>query len=180
MSNLGGYQWLTTFCKKVGGPFVGTLIIAGAGYITGRSIEFGAKKALDKVKENLDTDKENCNNKPVQDNGNNVTEIEDPQKNTSDVNQLESIIKTVKKAGLDNQGLSFEPGDEIKVIDQDGDSVLIEKMGDDNNPYFIDAAFLNDITSEIGEIGQELNNGIEEDIVNNSDFTNEQEQKEEQ
>ncbi len=34
----------------------------------------------------------------------------------------------------------------FKVLERDGNAVLIEKLGDDNNPYFVAAELLNEIS----------------------------------
>ena len=118
MSNLGGYQQLTTMAKKVGGPenLVIILLTTGAGIYKGS--EFLIKKVVKLAKkkyESLQTD--------------------------SDCAEYD-----VKKYGISNEGLEFEVGDEFKVLGNDEDSVLIEKKGDKNNPYFVTADFLSDIS----------------------------------
>ena len=52
----------------------------------------------------------------------------------------------VKKCGISNEGLVFEVGDEFKVLGNDEDFVLIEKKVDINNPYFVSADLLSDIS----------------------------------
>ena len=37
-------------------------------------------------------------------------------------------------------------GDKFKVLESDGDAVLIEKIGDLTNPYFVSAELLKDIS----------------------------------
>ena len=50
MSNLGGYQLLTTFAKKVGGPRKLVAIIAGGGVIIGGLGVKGGERLLKKIK----------------------------------------------------------------------------------------------------------------------------------
>ncbi len=71
------------------------------------------------------------------------------------------VIKTVKKRsksialsrtyivhtqGESNEGLIFNIGDEYRVLEVDKDCVLIEKIGDLNNPYFVSADLLHSIS----------------------------------
>lgn len=48
--------------------------------------------------------------------------------------------------GESNKGLKFNVGDKYNVLESDGESVLIEKIGDKNNPYFVSAELLRDIS----------------------------------
>ena len=50
MSNLGGYQLLTTFAKKVGGPRNLVALIAGGGAIIGGLAVKGGERLWNKVK----------------------------------------------------------------------------------------------------------------------------------
>jgi len=58
-------------------------------------------------------------------------------------------IYTVKKEGRSNEGLLFLAGDTFKVLEFDGDAVLIEKIGDNNNPYFVSRMFLSSISDYV-------------------------------
>lgn len=55
-------------------------------------------------------------------------------------------VYVVDKAGKSNDGLEFFDGDKFKVLEVDGDAVLIEKIGDQNNPYFVSATFLKSVS----------------------------------
>ena len=48
--------------------------------------------------------------------------------------------------GVSNEGLEFKINDEFKVLNRDKQAVLIEKIGDDNNPYFVAYDFLKSIS----------------------------------
>lgn len=53
ISNLGGYQWLTTSAKKVGGPVNLVLLIAGSGaaiYKGGEVLVKNSVKAIKKIR----------------------------------------------------------------------------------------------------------------------------------
>lgn len=115
MSNLGAYQWVTTISKKVGGPFQLLGIAAISGYAVFRGIEAGGKYIYKLVKKNA----------------NSITE-ESPN----------AVKCKVKVAGTSNEGVHFDIGEEIYVLETDGEAVLIDKIGDPDSPYFISKGFL--------------------------------------
>ena len=119
MSNLGWYQIMTTVAKKCGGPlkFVGGVF--GAGALAGVAGTKGVKVIADFVK-NRATEK----NRDIE----------------------KSLIYNVCKEGVSNEGLQFHVGETFKVLERDGNAVLIEKIGDNNNPYFVASEFLNEIS----------------------------------
>ena len=53
---------------------------------------------------------------------------------------------TVETAYQVSKELEFQPGDKYNVLEVDKDAVLIEKIGDDNNPYFVDGKLLTKIS----------------------------------
>ena len=57
-----------------------------------------------------------------------------------------SLIYNVCNEGVSNEGLQFHIGETFKVLERDGNAVLIEKIGDNNNPYFVASEFLNEIS----------------------------------
>lgn len=119
MNNLGWYQVITTWSKKVGGPLNLLGIVAGVGALGGVAGTKGIealvasqkKKAIEKEK---------------------VAEL--------------SKTYTIIKDGVSNEGLQFHVGETFRVLERDGNAVLIEKLGDDNNPYFVASEFLNGIS----------------------------------
>ncbi len=121
MSNLGGYQWLTTVAKKVGGPKNLVLIIAGTGAAVYKGSEIVVKKTVKEIKKRMSQEK--------------LPEIVDTK------------IYTVTAEGTSNEGLEFKIGDQFKVLETDKDAVLIEKIGDSDNPYFISAELLKNISN---------------------------------
>lgn len=119
MSNLGWYQIMTTVAKKCGGPLKLFCLVAGGGILVGVL----GTKAVDGVAgsvKNSDAKKKKA------------------------CEQLK--IYNVYKEGVSNEGLQFLVGDTFKVLERDGNAVLIEKIGDDNNPYFVASDFLNEIS----------------------------------
>lgn len=120
MSNLGGYQWLTATAKKVGGPKNLVLVIAGAGAVIYKSGEIAAKQTVKAIKK-----------------------IKSKKQLQETVN---TTIYTVTAEGVSNEGLEFKIGDQFRVLESDKDAVLIEIIGDNNNPYFVPAELLKNIS----------------------------------
>ena len=122
MSNLGAYQTFTTLAKKFGGVenFIG-LIVSGSA-VVGAAVGIGAfvggSKTVKKYKEKKKTKKEKSD-----------------------------VIYKIVAQGTSNEGLKFDIGNEFRVLETDGDSILIEKIGDANNPYFVDRSLLNEISN---------------------------------
>lgn len=119
MSNLGGYPRLTTIAKKVGGPTNLVLLIAGSGAVVYKGGEILVRKAIKNV------------NKLYAENS----------------SEISSQIYIVNKQGVSNENLVFELGDRFKVLEFDGDAILIEKIGDSNNPYVVSSEFLEKISN---------------------------------
>ncbi len=53
-----------------------------------------------------------------------------------------TIVHTVTEEGRSNEGLLFAKGDTFRVIETDGDACLIDKIGDENSPYYVSLNFL--------------------------------------
>lgn len=123
MSNLGGYQTLTTFAKKVGGPGRLVLLIAGGGAIVGGIAVKSGEYVIRKGKEAFAKYREKNNNF-----------------------KSEQIIYTIKQNGESNEGVEFKVGDKVKVLESDGDALLIEIIGNNNNPYFVSMDLLEQIS----------------------------------
>ncbi|MBP3871960.1 MAG: hypothetical protein J6E46_13410 [Faecalicoccus sp.] len=119
MSNLGWYQLMTTWAKKVGGPKQFMAMIFGAGAAAATAVVEG----INWISRDL-SDKE--------------------KKRES------TIIYTVMKDGISKEGLSFKVGENFRILEYDRDIGLIEKIGDDKNPYVVSLSFLHTI-SDYGE-----------------------------
>lgn len=117
MSNLGWYQIMTTLAKKVGGPKRLALLIATGGYAVIRLGEAGVTKVVRNI------------------------HVEKKAKNGVELKEY-----VVKKEGTSNEGVMFNVGNTFRVLEADGDAVLVEIVGDDNNPYFVDAGLLKEIS----------------------------------
>ena len=121
MSNLGAYQWITSTSKKVGGP-INLLLLTGAiGAAVYKVSEIGVKKGIKAFKTH-----QASKTKSLEANDN---------------------IYSVTSPGTSNEGVEFPIGTKFKVLETDGDSVLIEKIGDKNSPYFVSTELLSTISS---------------------------------
>lgn len=121
MSNLGAYQWITSTSKKVGGP-INLLLLTGAiGAAVYKVSEIGVKKGIKAFKVHQAT----------------KTKRLEANKN----------IYSVTSPGTSNEGIEFPIGTKFRVLEKDGNSVLIEKIGDKNNPYFVSAEFLCNVSN---------------------------------
>lgn len=115
MSNLGLYQKMTIYAKKVGGPINFLLLIASCGYGVGKMIEGGIKKSV----------------KIIKNHSNDKTSI-----------KLHHVHSECTCSG----GVNFKTGDSYIILERDKDAVLIEKIGDTNNPYFVSVDLLRSIS----------------------------------
>lgn len=120
MSNLGMYQKIVEWSKNVGGPMRLLGITAVGGYIVFRFGEAGVKKVYRIARDQM-------------------------QKIKIDEGSIFKVIS----AGKDECGVEFTIGDKYRVLESDGDSVLIEKIGDSNNPYVVSKDFLRTISNFI-------------------------------
>lgn len=124
MSNLGGYQVLTTLAKKVGGPGKLVALIAGGGAIAGGIVVKGGEFAVKKGKQAIAKRKEKKKDSAIR----------------------TDVIYTVEQDAESNKGLEFKVGDRFRVLEYDGDAILIELIGNDNNPYFVSGELLKEIS----------------------------------
>lgn len=119
MSNLGAYQLMTTWAKKVGGS-ANLLLLAGtAGAVLYKGGEIVVKQCVKVVKAH--------------------------KSSKTDIKAKSNLYKIVY-ADKNDKELSFAENDQFRVLEADGDSVLIEKIGDTNNPYFVSAELLRSIS----------------------------------
>ena len=120
MSNLGAYQWFTSTGKKVGGAENLIALIATAGAAGGICVFEGGKALIKKAKGNSKSKKKSL--------------------------KSASVVYSITIPGESNEGLKFNVNDQFRVLESDGDAILIEKFGDTNNPYFVDKKLLNKIS----------------------------------
>ena len=124
MSNLGGYQDAVRLIKALGGPkraaVVGLAVVGTTGYVVLRMAEAGGKRGIGALKSAIKKRNAPC--------------------------ELEDRVFTVRTDGTDDQGLEFKLGAEYKVLECIDDAVLIELVGDDDNPHIVSVAFLTTIS----------------------------------
>lgn len=118
MSNLGWYQGMTTLAKRVGGPKKLLVLTVVVGYATLRGCEAFVKKGVKTTKRHLLAKR-----------------------------GTDSDVYDVHSQGSSNKGLKFEIGDRYRVLEVDNDAVLIEKIGDNDNPHVVSANLLRSISS---------------------------------
>ena len=140
VGNLGGYQILTTVVKRLGGPAkaaakVGSALAAllGGAYVLGE--KNGEKKAVAEMR--------------GQAKGVKLVPVDmGPSKSNPSVEYL------VAKDATSSDGTSFATGDKLRVMDSDDDAVMVERIGDENSPYWVSRCFLESISGHgSGSIG---------------------------
>ncbi len=57
-----------------------------------------------------------------------------------------NILFTISTDTTDKQGLKFQKGGQFRVLEADGEAVLIELLGNKDNPYFVSGNFLRTIS----------------------------------
>lgn len=69
-------------------------------------------------------------------------------KKVKSLNEKEETAKiyNVTVNGKGGKDLVMNCGDTYKILESDGESILIEKIGDSNNPYFVSADFLRTVS----------------------------------
>lgn len=117
MSNLGLYQKMTTWAKKVGGPAQLFGIVAVGGYCVLRTVEASGKAIIKTVKKHVDSSVKNSTN-----------------------------IYTIHSDEITDDGIHFKSGDKFRILEIAEEGALIEKINDENNPYFISISFLKSIS----------------------------------
>ena len=60
------------------------------------------------------------------------------------------IIYTVKQDGESNDGLIFKLGDSFRALESDADAILIELIGNENNPHFVSKDLMEQISDFSG------------------------------
>lgn len=115
MSNLGAYQIMTSVAKKVGGPVKLAAGVAVGGYVVIRTAEGVIRTGIEKVKK---------------------------YKEANAIASNTSRLYTVHECSESNEGLLFNIGDTYRVLEKDGDAVLIKIIGNDDNPYFVSEELL--------------------------------------
>lgn len=119
MSNLGMYQNITKWSKKLGGPVNFIAVVAVGGYAVGKCAEFVVKQGS-RIVGNLAEKKQ-------------VTSEND-------------CVYTTRAAGWCDDEVVVSVGDKFRVLGCDGEAVLIELIGKPDNPYFVSDAWLRTVS----------------------------------
>ena len=119
MSNLGWYQVLTSMAKRVGGPKNLMALLLGGGVVIGAGGTFGGLAIKKKIKKMLAETKKS---------------------------ELSSKAYSICRDSVTNEGLHLHIGDSFKVLEIDGDACLIERIDDENNPYFVSGKYLETVS----------------------------------
>ncbi|MFD6295655.1 hypothetical protein ACFWFU_12680 [Streptomyces sp. NPDC060235] len=112
----GGYQMMTTLAKKVGGPAALAVVTAVSGWAIVRGAEAGGKGIFKAAKAAAKKRNGPCPTK----------------------GQVFDVVSD----GEDGKGLALRAGDQYRVMECDGEAILIEVLGGTNNPYVTSAQFL--------------------------------------
>ena len=116
MSNLGLYQLMVVAAKRVGGPKVLFGLIALGGALVTEAVDFGVRRIKKAV-------------------------------NKKQKEKAANIVHIINQDGVSDEGLSFKAGDKFKVLSKIEDvGLLIEKLGDEDNPYFVPIEFISSIS----------------------------------
>ncbi|MFB7512945.1 hypothetical protein [Streptomyces sp. NPDC056144] len=107
---------MTTLAKKVGGPGALAVVTAVGGWAIGRGAEAGGKSVLRAAKAAVKKRNAACSTK----------------------GQVFDVVSD----GEDGKDLALRAGDQYRVMECDGEAILIEVLGGTNNPYFTSAQFL--------------------------------------
>jgi hypothetical protein len=116
MGNLGGYQAMTRIVKALGGPKRAAVIVGGGLLLTGAGLYAGGQKVVKTVIYRIKPSVEPCPTK--------------------------GQVFKVASDGEDGNGLTLRSGDEYRVLECDGDAILLEVIGRPDNPHFVSGAFL--------------------------------------
>lgn len=112
---------MTTWAKTVGGPGRLAAIAVTGGYLLGRAVEAGTKRAVKASREVL---KARSAPYPTRD----------------------QVFRVTVDAHDDSTGLTVRRGGSFRVLEGVADSVLIEVHDDPSNPYFVSREFLQSVS----------------------------------
>ena len=119
MSNLGWYQVMTTAAKRVGGPPQLASLLLGAGMLLGGGLVGGGIYVKKRIAIALSK--------------------------KDDVREVSNIY-IINKDGCTGEGVYFRRGDRFRLLEVDKDAGLIERIGENNNPYLVSVGFLSSIS----------------------------------
>lgn len=121
MSNLGGYKTIVVLVKKLGGPGQAAAIVIGGAATAGAVALAGAQTVAAKVRK---------------------------RRVAGEASESRQFTVTVGASSKD--GLELVVGDQFRVLERDGDVVLIEIVGRNDNPHVVSADFLRSVSRFTG------------------------------
>lgn len=124
MSNLGLYQWIVSTSKKVGGPGKLIGLFVGGGIVGGVLLTKGGEATVKKIR---------LQKEPIK--------LYDKDRSYM-----------VHEPRCDNNGHMFCTGDKFHILayDDSADMLMIEIIGDNDNPYCVSA----DLVAEISDFNK--------------------------
>lgn len=128
MGNLGGYQWITTFIKSMGGPAKAAKYVVGAAgliFVAGGAAYAGGERAIKAFKTRLEKRAVPC--------------------------AMQGKTFTVVSEADAGGGLVLRAGNEVRVLECDDDAILVEVVGEANNPYVVSGELLKSVSDFPGE-----------------------------
>jgi hypothetical protein len=120
MSNLGGYRNATMVMKALGGPKAAVAIIGSGLLILGGGLYAGVEVLVKTVGPKLRKRAVPCPHR--------------------------GQFFIVAADGDSGDGLSLRAGENYRLIECDGDAVIVEVIGRDDNPHAVSGAFLSTIS----------------------------------
>lgn len=125
MGNLGGYQTMSRIIKALGGPrkalVIGGTAVAIVGYGPLRAAEAGTRRLVRKWRDRSALD-------PL-------------------AGRLFVVNTASEKRASESGGLALVVDDEFRILDADGDDVLIEVVGRSDNPHYVSLKYLSEISN---------------------------------
>ncbi len=123
MGNLGGYQDITKFIKAIGGPAVAAKYAAAAAgiiFVAGGAVYAGGEKAIKTIRHRIETRAVPC--------------------------IWVGQVFTVNSDADAGAGLILQNGDEVRILECDSDTLLVEVIGNADNPHAISGELLQSIS----------------------------------
>jgi hypothetical protein len=116
------YQHLTTIAKKIGGPRVLLVAVAAGGALAGKASEVGVKAVVRKARS--------------------IKQTLDARAEAAAMSRVYRVAEDADAGG----GLRLQTGDELRVLARDHDAILIEVVGNANNPWYVSGDLLASIS----------------------------------
>lgn len=120
MGNLGGYETIVKAVKALGGPRAAVTIVGG-GLVAGGALLYAGTEAF-------------------------VKNVVPMAKKRIHPTLTSGLLFDVTTDGEADNGLTLHRGEQFRVIESDGDAVIIEILGRDDNPHVAPVVFLESVS----------------------------------